>query len=109
MSPKKEAATKHDCGRWTYHGGMATCAHGYELLPDGTTRRPPQAKWRSHRAKIPRAIKVHLRGASHKSARDGIQETHQRFLDSENDACLTCARICGCEECEVLLRDWGKA
>ena len=108
MTLRKTAVKKHDCGRWTYHGGMATCAHGYELLPDGTTRRPPHAKWKAHRAKIPRVVKVHLRDVADEHSKSGIQEPHQRFLESENAACLTCARICGCDECNVLRRDWGK-
>jgi hypothetical protein len=42
----------HDCGQWIYFGGMATCPHGYELLPDGMTRRPPERKWKAHRSKL---------------------------------------------------------
>jgi hypothetical protein len=34
---------------WIYYGGMATCACGLELLSNGTTRRPPQRRWKKHR------------------------------------------------------------
>jgi hypothetical protein len=27
-----------------YYGGMASCEHGWELLPGGATRRNPRAK-----------------------------------------------------------------
>ena len=46
---------KHKCKQWTYWGGMATCPHGYELLPDDTTRKVPPKRWRAHRRKIDKA------------------------------------------------------
>ena len=43
---------KHNCKRWTFHAGMATCEHGFELLPNGDVRKPTVAKWASHRDAI---------------------------------------------------------
>jgi hypothetical protein len=34
---------KHAC-KWIYYGGMDSCSHGFELLPDGKTRKHPKAK-----------------------------------------------------------------
>jgi hypothetical protein len=50
-SLKKPTMVAHRC-TWTYWGGAATCKHGYELLPDGTTRKMAAARWKKHRAKI---------------------------------------------------------
>ena len=48
----------HDCRKWTYHAGMATCPHGFELFPNGATRRVSVARWKSHRSAIAAARKV---------------------------------------------------
>ena len=53
----------HNCQRWTFHAGMATCAHGYELLPDGLARRPARIRWVAHRSAI--------RQARERARRDG--------------------------------------
>jgi hypothetical protein len=44
--------SRRGCGDWTYYAGMATCPHGYELLPDGEIRALTVHRWRSHRAAI---------------------------------------------------------
>lgn len=51
--------------------------------------------------------RIHLREGTCKHGERGIQESHRRFVDSDNRACLTCARICGCTECDALRRDFG--
>lgn len=43
---------RHNCGKWSYHAGMATCPHGWEILPSGNIRRPPARKWQKHREAI---------------------------------------------------------
>jgi hypothetical protein len=43
---------KHACGRWTYFSGMATCPHGYELLPDGKVRKASARRWKLHRSAL---------------------------------------------------------
>jgi hypothetical protein len=54
-------------------------------------------------------MKTHLREVSYKHAKRGIQESHRRFVESDNNACLTCARVCGCEECRELRYVFGKS
>lgn len=50
------STTRHNCKRWTFHAGMATCAHGYELLPGGSTQRANPRRWRAHRRAIDTAL-----------------------------------------------------
>jgi hypothetical protein len=45
---------KKHCHKWTYFSGMAMCACGKELLPDGTIRLANPKRWRSHRAALVR-------------------------------------------------------
>ena len=55
-----------------------------------------------------RRPKKHLADGCKASARgELLPEPHQRFVELDYDACLTCARVCGCEECAVLVRDFG--
>lgn len=52
--------------------------------------------------------KVHLEEGSCKRGERGEQVPHHRFVEADDMACLTCARICGCDDCCVLRRDFGK-
>jgi len=53
------------------------------------------------------AMKTHLRDGSCKRGERGLQASHRRFVEAENEACLTCARTCGCAECHDLQLAWG--
>ena len=52
--------------------------------------------------------KIHLEDGACKRGERGRQVSHQRFVDADNRACLTCARICGCAECNDLRNVFGK-
>jgi len=52
--------------------------------------------------------KIHLREGSCKRGERGVQASHRRFVDADNKACLTCARICDCTDCHELRRVFGK-
>jgi hypothetical protein len=51
--------------------------------------------------------KKHLADGSCKAGKGRERLSHRRFVELDYDACLTCARVCGCEECAVLERDFG--
>lgn len=51
--------------------------------------------------------KIHLREGTCKGGERGELAAHRRFVDADNKACLTCARICGCCECYELERVFG--
>jgi hypothetical protein len=53
--------------------------------------------------------KIHLRYASGRHAKRGVEESHRKFVESDNNACLTCARVCGCEDCRELRYAFGKS
>jgi hypothetical protein len=57
---------------------------------------------------VTKSKKIHLREASCKRGKYGTQESHRRFVESDINACLTCARICGCEDCDVLRHDFRR-
>jgi len=52
--------------------------------------------------------KVHLQDGSCKQGEHGEQVPHHSFVESDDKACLTCTRICGCDDCCVLRHDFGK-
>ena len=52
-------------------------------------------------------VKKHLRDGSCKAGERCEQVAHKRFIELDLDACLNCARICGCTDCDVLCRDFG--
>jgi hypothetical protein len=51
--------------------------------------------------------KKHLADGCCKAGECGEQLSHHRFIELDYDACLTCARVCGCEGCDALVRDFG--
>jgi hypothetical protein len=53
--------------------------------------------------------KIHLEDGACKSGERGRQVSHERFVEADSRACLTCARICGCAECSNLRDAFGKA
>lgn len=55
-----------------------------------------------------RLRKAHLQDGSCRRGERGEQVPHHRFVEADDTACLTCARICGCADCCVLRRDFGK-
>ena len=55
-----------------------------------------------------RLRKVHLQDGSCKRGQRGEQVPHHKFVEADDKACLVCARICDCEDCYVLQRDFGK-
>jgi hypothetical protein len=54
-----------------------------------------------------RLVKKHLSDGSCKAGERCEQVEHRRFIELDYDACLNCARICGCADCDVLRRDFG--
>ena len=52
--------------------------------------------------RAPRMTKIHLEEGTCRRGEQGRQVSHERFVDTGNRACLTCARICGCTECSDL-------
>ena len=55
-----------------------------------------------------RQTKIHLEDGSCKSGERFRQVSHERFVEADTRACLTCARICGCTECSDLRSTFGK-
>ena len=52
-------------------------------------------------------MKIHLRDGSCKPGERGLQVPHLAFVESEDRACLLCARGCDCAACHDLLHAWG--
>lgn len=53
--------------------------------------------------------KIHLREGTCKQGERGSRASHRRFVEADNKACLTCARVCSCAECYELMRAFGQA
>lgn len=51
--------------------------------------------------------KIHLREGTCKGGKRGELSSHRRFVEADNHACLTCARICGCGACYELTCSFG--
>lgn len=54
-------------------------------------------------------LRIHLQERTCKRGRRYEQVPHHEFIEADNKACLMCARICNCEDCYVLQRDFGRA
>lgn len=98
--------------------GMAMCAKVPRYNPNvqpARGRRVRKTDDRVHAADphpsgaaMKRLRKIHLQDGSCKQGARGEQAPHHKFVEADDKACLVCARICDCEDCCVLQRDFGK-